>query len=143
MMMLHTQALLADGLIDLIEQNDSEAERKFALAIEIAREKGLVQEVTWGKFRMALLAFSRQQYLEAESIVFEVINDANRLKMTLLTKYALELAERLANFITLKVGPDELQSIKQSLVEKLMSYNHTEPLRREFFSRQHLWREEA
>jgi DNA-binding SARP family transcriptional activator/tetratricopeptide (TPR) repeat protein/energy-coupling factor transporter ATP-binding protein EcfA2 len=143
MHLLYTQALLADGLLDINEQNDADAEQKFALAIKIAQEKGLAQEVTWGKFRMALLAFSRQQYAEAETFVFEVIIDAIALKMTLLTKYALELADRLANFITLQVGPDELGSIKQSLVEQLMSYNQTEPLRRDFFSRQHLWREKA
>ena len=143
MMMLHTQALLADGLIDLNENNEADAERKFALAIEIAEEKGLVQEVIWAKFRMALLEFERQRYAEAECFLFEVINDAISRKMTLLTKYALELAERLANFITLQIGPDELLSIKQSLVESLMSYNQTEPLRREFFSRQHLKREKA
>jgi DNA-binding SARP family transcriptional activator/tetratricopeptide (TPR) repeat protein len=143
MMLLHTQALLADGLIDLSEQNDVDAEHKFALAIEIAKEKGMVQEATWGKFRMAILAFSQQRYTEAESFVFEVINEAISLKLILLTKYALELAEQLANFITLQVGPDELILIKKSLVEKLMSYNETEPLRREFFSRPHLWREKA
>ena len=137
MMMLHTQALLADGLIDLNENNEADAERKFALAIEIAEEKGLVQEVIWAKFRMALLEFERQRYAEAECFLFEVINDAISRKMTLLTKYALELAERLANFITLQIGPDELLSIKQSLVEKLMSYNQTEPQRQDFFSSQH------
>jgi DNA-binding SARP family transcriptional activator/tetratricopeptide (TPR) repeat protein len=141
MMLLHAQALLADGLIDLNENNEADAERKFALAIEIAEERGLVQEVVWGKFRMAILAFSRQRYAEAECFVFEVINEAISLKMTLLTKYALELAERLSNHITLQVGLDELQSIKQSLVDKLMSYNQTEPLRREFFRSKHLWRE--
>jgi DNA-binding SARP family transcriptional activator len=143
MMLLHTQALLADGLIDLNEKNDVDAEHKFALAIEIAREKGMVQEVTWGKFRMAILAFSRQRYEEAERFVFEVINEARSLNLILLTKYALELAERLANHITLQVGQDEMQSIKQSLVEKLVSDNQSEPLRRDFFSRKHLWREKA
>lgn len=143
MMLLHVQALLADGLIDLKEDNEADAEHKFALAIEIAEEKGLVQEIIWGKFRMALLEFERQRYPEAEGFLFEVINGAIMHKMTLLTKYALELAERLANFVTLQYTPEELHSIKQALVEKLMAYNQTEHLRQDFFSSQHLWREKA
>lgn len=138
-MLLHAQALMADGLIDMKEGNITSAEEKFVLALELAEERGMGQEVLWGKFRMAFSAFSGNRFDLAESFLVEVLDKSKSHKMHLLHKYALELASQLSQCKTLQLNSDEIRMSKQSLVDKLEAHTQSEPLREGFVKAQRIW----
>ena len=141
LMSSHVEALLVDGLIDLEEGMLPSADHKFSSAVVIAEQKGLIQDVMWGKFRMAQMGLFQEQYDHAEELLIEVLEFTRSEKMILLNKLALELASQLSRHKALWTPIEKLQSEYQALVAKLEAHTQSEPLRQDFLNAQGLWRE--
>ena len=140
-MQLHIQALMADGLIDIEEHQHTTAEQKFKLAIDFADQRGLEVEAIWGKFRLALLAFSQQRYQQAEKFLMDILENPISHEMVLLNKYLLEFAIQLSEFKTLPLKADETRLTYQNLVAHLDEHTQSPPLRQDFLNAKRLWHE--
>jgi tetratricopeptide (TPR) repeat protein len=141
LMSFHIQALMADGLIDFDEGLFSLADQKFSMSVAIGEQKGLVQEVVWGKYRMAQMAYSQQQYDQAEELLLEILKITRLQGMVLLNKFALELTGQLSRKKSLSIPLDKLQSNYKTLVAQLEAHTQSEPLRGEFMNARRVWRE--
>ncbi|HOE69492.1 MAG TPA: AAA family ATPase [Brevefilum sp.] len=142
LMAIYIQALLADGLIDLEAKNFKTTEQKFSTALKLAEQRNLAQEIAWGNFRMAQLAFSRGEFNQAEELLMEILGLSRSLRMKMLNKNALELAGQLSRHIKLRIHPQELRSAYQALLSDFDAYTQSEPLRKEFLHALQVWREE-
>lgn len=138
---LHIQALMVDGLIDLVEHDYASAEGKFLSALDLADQKGLVHEVIWGKYRLALLEFDRQRFDLAEKHLVEVLEQAKSHQMTLMLQFALGFGYQLSKTFTSQIDPDEIRSTFQSLVDSLEAHTQTTPLRQDFLNARRIWQE--
>jgi len=143
MISLYSQSLLADGLIDLEENNASLAEQKFQKAIALVEKNELTLGILWGKLRMAQLAFAQEKYEFSEKLLSEVIKTALNKKIITVSKSAFELAAKLYKRIPLKMDGNDLKAAHQAMLRRLETHTQTEVLRKLFINAQRLWHEEC
>jgi hypothetical protein len=138
---LHTQALMADGYIDLLDQNLAAAETKYIKSIEIAEDSGLAHQIIWGRYHLALIAFHRQEFTQAEEYLVQVIKSTQANGMILLLQYALALAAQLLKMPATRLDPDEIRMAIQTTLEYLEAQTQSPPLREAFLHTQRYWQE--
>jgi DNA-binding SARP family transcriptional activator len=139
-MVLYIQALMIDGLCDLFEMKDTEAEAKFSSVVEIAEENGLRQDYYWGKFLFARLQMTRKEFVKAEETLIEVLEGTTSHKMTLLTLFVFDLLTQLQKVHHLRMPAEVLTSSFDALLHKLDSQTQSPPLREVFLDALGYWR---
>ena len=111
--------------------------------MEIADQRGLVHEILWSKFHLALLAFHQKQFDLVDRHLIEVLEQTRSQKMALLNQFALQLAGQLAKTEKSQFKSADTQSAFQLLVDELESHTQSTDLRQEFLNARRLWQEDG
>lgn len=142
-MHLHSQALLAAGLLDIQDGDYPEAEEKLSLALTIAEHRGLKHEAVWAKYRLAFYAFTQNNFDHAVDQLMEVLTTSKLQEMPLLNLYALEFMWKLATYTSVPIDMDELRANFRVVENRLEAHTQSQTLNPNFKNIQGYWREQG
>ncbi len=134
---LYLQSLMADGLIDMRENNIALANLKIEKAVDLAKEKGLMMDIYWGKLRMAQFAIEEQKYKLAEDLLLDILESASEKGLVTIVKQAFELIAKMDKNNYLQMDIYDLKETYETFIEKIDLHTQTEPLRQLFQKAHH------
>ena len=142
MAQLYLQALLIDGLCDLLEKKFHDAEKKFSSIINVADQKGLHQEALWGEFLMARMQIFKHQFEHAQQHLLALLDKTQSQKMILLSMFTMGLYSQLNQIHPLKTSPEHLKKSFDAILEELKTHTQLPPLKQDFAKTLQYWQEQ-